>query len=80
MRNSIEAQLDAYEQGAGWFFWTWKSEGSPDWEMKDLLANGLFPQPLTSRQGKFPLRLASIPTYQILWPIGENLLISNVYK
>jgi len=49
-RAYIEAQLDAYEQGAGWFFWTWKSEGSPDWEMKDLLNNGLFPQPLSSRQ------------------------------
>ncbi|KAH0612250.1 uncharacterized protein H6S33_010302 [Morchella sextelata] len=48
-RAYIEAQLDAYEQNAGWFFWTWKTEGAPDWDMRDLLANGLFPQPLTQR-------------------------------
>jgi len=48
----IEAQLDAYEKAAGWIFWTWKTEGAPEWDMQDLLANGLFPQPLTSR--KYP--------------------------
>lgn len=48
----IEAQLDAYEKAAGWIFWTWKTEGAPEWDMKDLLANGLFPQPLTSRKCK----------------------------
>ncbi|KAF2822444.1 glycoside hydrolase [Ophiobolus disseminans] len=45
----IEAQLDAYEQAAGWVFWTWKTEGAPEWDMQDLLANGLFPQPLNKR-------------------------------
>lgn len=49
-RAYIEAQLDAYELVNGWFFWTWKSQGSPDWELRDLLANGLFPQPITSRE------------------------------
>ncbi|KAF2748366.1 glycoside hydrolase family 5 protein [Sporormia fimetaria CBS 119925] len=48
----IEAQLDAYEKASGWVFWTWKNEGAPEWHMQDLLANGLFPQPLTSR--KYP--------------------------
>ncbi|RPA97314.1 glycoside hydrolase [Choiromyces venosus 120613-1] len=55
-RAFIEAQLDAYERVDGWFFWTWKSQGSPDWELQDLLANGLFPQPITSRQACFTLR------------------------
>ncbi|MCJ1366636.1 exo-1,3-beta-glucanase [Acarospora aff. strigata] len=50
LRHFIEAQLDAYERRTGWFFWTWKTESAPEWHMKDLLANGLFPQPLTSRQ------------------------------
>ncbi|KAF2006350.1 glycoside hydrolase family 5 protein [Amniculicola lignicola CBS 123094] len=45
----IEAQLDAYEKASGWIFWTWKTEGAPEWDMQDLLANGLFPQPLTKR-------------------------------
>ena len=52
IRHFIEAQLDAYEKNTGWIFWTWKTESAPEWHMKDLLANGLFPQPLTSRQCK----------------------------
>jgi glucan 1,3-beta-glucosidase len=52
----IEAQLDAYEKAAGWIFWTWKTEGAPEWDMQDLLANGLFPQPLTSRKCKSPMK------------------------
>lgn len=51
-RRYIEAQLDAYEQGAGWFFWTWKTEGSPEWEMRDLIAHEVMPQPLDAR--KYP--------------------------
>ena len=46
----IEAQLDAYEKAAGWIFWTWKNEAAPEWNMQDLLAQGLFPQPLTARK------------------------------
>ncbi|EDN08074.1 glucan 1,3-beta-glucosidase precursor [Histoplasma capsulatum] len=50
IRRFIEAQLDAYGLGAGWFFWTWKTEGSPGWDMQDLLSAGLFPQPFTNRK------------------------------
>jgi glucan 1,3-beta-glucosidase len=50
----IEAQLDAYEKAAGWVFWTWKTEGAPEWDMQQLLAGGLFPQPLTARKCKHP--------------------------
>lgn len=49
LAHFIDAQLDAYEQRTGWVFWTWKTESAPEWHMKDLLAAGLFPQPLTSR-------------------------------
>jgi len=56
----IEAQLDAYEKAAGWIFWTWKTEGAPEWDMQDLLANGIFPQPLTSRKCKLFLRTAPL--------------------
>ena len=48
----IEAQMDAYEQGTGWIFWTWKTESAPEWNFQDLLSNGLIPQPITSRQRK----------------------------
>ena len=50
LRSYVEAQLDAYEQHTGWIFWTWKTESAPEWHLKDLIAEGLFPQPLTSRQ------------------------------
>lgn len=52
VRRYIEAQLDAFEMASGWIFWTWKTESSPEWDMQALLANGVFPQPLTSR--KYP--------------------------
>ncbi|KAF2186559.1 glycoside hydrolase family 5 protein [Zopfia rhizophila CBS 207.26] len=48
----IEAQLDAFEKASGWIFWTWKTESAPEWDMQDLLKEGLFPQPLTAR--KYP--------------------------
>ncbi|MCJ1371135.1 exo-1,3-beta-glucanase [Loxospora ochrophaea] len=50
IRHFVEAQMDAYEQHTGWIFWTWKTESAPEWHLQDLLANGLFPQPLTDRQ------------------------------
>ncbi|KAF1809080.1 glycoside hydrolase [Eremomyces bilateralis CBS 781.70] len=50
IRRYIEAQLDAFEKASGWIFWTWKTEGAPEWDMQDLLAGGLFPQPLSDRQ------------------------------
>lgn len=52
LASFIDAQLDAYEQHTGWIFWTWVTESAPEWHMKDLLAAGIFPQPLTSR--KYP--------------------------
>ena len=50
IRSYVEAQLDAYEQHTGWIFWTWKTESAPEWDMQALIAGGLFPQPLNSRQ------------------------------
>ena len=50
MRRFVEAQLDAFETGRGWFFWTWKTEGAPGWDMQDLLQTGIFPQPMDNRR------------------------------
>lgn len=50
LRMYVEAQLDAYEQHTGWIFWCWKTESAPEWNMQDLINNGLIPQPLTSRE------------------------------
>lgn len=52
IRQFIEAQLDAFEEAAGWIWWTWKTQGAPEWDMQDLINNGVFPQPLTSRKCK----------------------------
>ncbi|EPS27856.1 putative glucan 1,3-beta-glucosidase A [Penicillium oxalicum] len=50
IRKFIEGQLDAYEKGSGWLYWTWKTEGAPEWDMQMQLAGGVFPNPVTSRQ------------------------------
>ncbi|KAJ1888662.1 hypothetical protein LPJ66_008455 [Kickxella alabastrina] len=50
-RRFAEAQLDAYEQGgAGWVFWCFKTESSPEWSFLDSLDRLWIPQPLTSRE------------------------------
>lgn len=49
-RKYVEAQMDAYDQGNGWIFWTYKTERSLEWDMTKLIKNGLFPQPLDDRQ------------------------------
>ncbi len=49
-RRYIEAQLDSYDQGAGWIFWTYKAENSLEWDLTRLIKGGLFPQPFDSRQ------------------------------
>lgn len=50
LRRFIEAQLNAAEMGRGWVFWTWKTEGAPEWDMQQLIQSGVFPQPLTDRR------------------------------
>jgi len=52
IKNFINAQMDAYEKANGWIFWTWKTEGAPEWDMQALLAAGLFPNPVSSRTGE----------------------------
>lgn len=48
----VEAQMDGFEKAAGWIFWTWKTEGAPEWDMQALLQNGIFPNPVTNRNRK----------------------------
>lgn len=49
-RKYVEAQLDAYSTRDGWFFWNWKTEDAIEWDLKKLIDNGMFPQPLSDRQ------------------------------
>jgi len=48
IKSFIEAQIVAYEKADGWIFWTWKNEAAPEWNFRDLIANGMVPQPLDS--------------------------------
>ncbi|KAF1940327.1 glycoside hydrolase [Clathrospora elynae] len=52
VRRYIEVQLDTYEAHThGWVFWNFKTEGSAgEWDIFQLLDNGVFPQPLTDRR------------------------------
>jgi glucan 1,3-beta-glucosidase len=37
------AQMDAYEKGWGWFYWTWKTESAPLWSYQAGWTNGFMP-------------------------------------
>lgn len=50
-RGYIEAQMETFEAHTqGWIFWTWHTEASPEWDAQRLIAAGIFPQPLSSRE------------------------------
>ncbi|CAO2655688.1 Nn.00g044910.m01.CDS01 [Neocucurbitaria sp. VM-36] len=56
VRRYIEVQLDAFEtKTQGWVFWNFRTEGSAgEWDLFQLLDNGVFPQPLWDRKfGKY---------------------------
>ena len=42
-RAIASAQLLTYENAAGWFFWTYKAEASPEWSLRDGVARGWLP-------------------------------------
>lgn len=42
IKSFISAQISAFEKANGWIFWTWKTESAPEWNMQDLLKEGLF--------------------------------------
>lgn len=56
----IEAQMDGYEKAGGWIFWTWKTEGAPEWDMEALFDNGVIASPVTNRNRKFPLMVVMV--------------------
>lgn len=38
-----EAQMDSFENGWGWFYWTWQTETATQWSYKRGLAAGILP-------------------------------------
>ena len=43
-RNHFGRQMESFEAGWGWFYWTWDTEQSPQWSYKKGLAAGILPQ------------------------------------
>ncbi len=44
-RGYASAQLLTFEKYAGWFFWTYRTETSPEWSYRDCVEQGFFPDP-----------------------------------
>lgn len=44
IKTFIGAQMAAYEKATGWIFWTWKTEGAPEWDFQALNNAGLIPE------------------------------------
>ena len=43
LRGYASAQLLAVEQGDGWFFWTYRTETTPEWSYRDCVELGVIP-------------------------------------
>merc|ERR1712059_165560 len=52
LKQYFTAQIDAYEQGAGWFMWTMKTEDNcaPEWDFIFLLEKGIIAADLCERE------------------------------
>lgn len=44
-----EAQMHSFEQGWGWFYWTWQTESAKQWSYKDGMAAGIMPTQASKR-------------------------------
>ncbi|GAB7366603.1 hypothetical protein MBLNU230_g8588t1 [Neophaeotheca triangularis] len=44
LKMFAEAQMHSFEQGWGWFYWTWKTETNAQWSYKDGLEAGMLPE------------------------------------
>ncbi|KAG9285245.1 hypothetical protein G9A89_002141 [Geosiphon pyriformis] len=51
MLQFAQAQIDAFEHGGGWFYWTWKTENhvNPTWDYQLGVQEGWIPKDLQNR-------------------------------
>lgn len=47
-------QMDAFEAGWGWFYWTWVTEKATQWSYKDGIEAGIMPKNAGERDWKCP--------------------------
>lgn len=43
LQTYAEAQMSAFEQGMGWFYWTWATESAAQWSYRTAWKNGFMP-------------------------------------
>ena len=43
LQQFAEAQMESFEQGWGWFYWTWETEAATQWSWKLGMAAGILP-------------------------------------
>lgn len=48
------AQMDSFEAGWGWFYWTWETEKATQWSYRRGIAAGILPKKAYSRDWKCP--------------------------
>lgn len=46
------AQMESFEQGWGWFYWTWQTESATQWSYKAGMAAGIMPDKTYDRSWK----------------------------
>ena len=44
------AQMEAFENGLGWMYWTWQTEESYQWSYKKAMAVGIMPKDAVNRE------------------------------
>ncbi|KAF9412056.1 hypothetical protein BGZ94_001159 [Podila epigama] len=49
LKNFFSAQIEAYEQGNGWFYWNFKTESNPLWSYFDGVDGGWLPKDANNR-------------------------------
>ncbi|KAF9387945.1 hypothetical protein CPB97_001836 [Podila verticillata] len=49
LKTFFEAQVEAFEQGSGWFFWNFKTESNPLWSYFDGVDQGWIPKDVNNR-------------------------------
>lgn len=48
-KEKKKAQMDAFENGWGWMYWTWQTENAPQWSYRKGLDAGILPSNATDR-------------------------------
>ncbi|KAH7066503.1 glycoside hydrolase superfamily [Paraphoma chrysanthemicola] len=57
------AQMDSFEAGWGWFYWTWETERATQWSYRRGLAAGILPKKAYERDWKCPKNSGDLDTF-----------------